>query len=370
MNPENHRTIPLNNRKPAASANISQPGKEQMLMIPSQKLTAPNKLCAEKPAPKPKLLDCLRLAMQSRHYSVRTEKTYCHWVTRYIFFHHVRHPAEMAEREINEFLTYLAVREKVSASTQNQALSALLFLYRHVLHMEIGEFGEIVRARKSVHLPVVMTREEVRLVLNNLTGVMWLICSLMYGTGLRLMECLNLRIQDIDFSGNQIIVRNGKGNKDRITMLPQVLKKPFLAHLSYVKQLHLKDLSEGYGKIQLPFALDRKYKNATSEWGWQFVFPQENRWINIYTGEQGRHHIHETIVQRNVKDAVRRSGLTKHASCHTFRHSFATHLLENGYDIRTVQELLGHKDVRTTMVYTHVLNRPGKGVLSPADSLL
>lgn len=317
----------------------------------------------------PKLLDQMREALRSRHYSRRTEQAYCQWVKRYIHFHHVRHPAEMAEPEINAFLTHLAVKEKVSASTQNQALSALLFLYRHVLSREVGDLGEVIRARKPKRLPVVITREEVKAVLANLPGDKWLMASLMYGSGLRLMECLRLRVQDLDFSRNEIHVRDGKGAKDRVTMLPESLRAPLLKHLKRVKNIHERDLADGWGRVLLPDAIGRKYPNASREWRWQWVFPQENRWKNEKTGEQGRHHVHESIIQKAVNGAVRKAGLAKRATCHTFRHSFATQLLEGGYDIRTVQELLGHKDVKTTMIYTHVLNRGGKGVKSPVDDL-
>lgn len=320
-------------------------------------------------AGQPKLMDRLREALRSRHYSRRTEQAYCHWVKRFIFFHKVRHPAQMAEPEINAFLTHLAVKEKVSASTQNQALSALLFLYRHVLDRQVGDLCKVIRARKPKRLPVVMTRDEVKVVLGHLTGDKWLMASLMYGAGLRLMECLRLRVQDIDFSRNEITVRDGKGAKDRITMLPESLKRPLQEHLRRVKAIHEKDLADGWGRVRMPDALDRKYPNAPAEWRWQWVFPQENRWKNIRTGEEGRHHVHETILQRAVKEAVRKAGIVKHASCHTFRHSFATHLLESGYDIRTIQELLGHHDISTTMVCTHVLNKGGHGVRSPADDL-
>ncbi|MFC1651381.1 integron integrase [Candidatus Latescibacterota bacterium] len=317
----------------------------------------------------PKLLDRLRETLRTRHYSRRTEQTYSQWVKRFVYFHKVRHPDEMAEPEINAFLTHLAVKEKVSSSTQNQALSALLFLYRHVLNREIGELRDVIRARKPKRLPVVLTKDEVKTVIVNLKGDKWLMANLMYGAGLRLMECLRLRVQDIDFASNQITLRDGKGSKDRLTMLPKVVNQPLREHLKSVRSTHQKDLSEGYGSVFMPNALARKYPNAATEWGWQFVFPQENRFINNTTGEQGRYHVHETTVQRTVKEAVRKTDITKRASSHTFRHSFATHLLADGYDIRTVQELLGHKDVKTTMIYTHVLNRGGKGVISPADNL-
>src|SRR3990167_4792218 len=279
---------------------------------------------------KQKLLDRLREALRARHYSRRTEQTYCHWVKRFIFFHKVRHPAEMAEPEINAFLTHLAVKEKVSASTQNQALSALLFLYRHVIGREVGDLGKVIRARKPTRLPVVMTRDEVKAILSNLSDDKWLMASLMYGAGLRLMECLRLRVKDIDFARNEITVHDGKGAKDRFTMLPESLKKPIQDHLRQVNAIHEKDLAEGWGHVQMPGALDRKYPNAPKEWRWQLIFPQENRWKNTVTGEEGRYHIHETILQRAVKEAVRNAGVVKHAGCHTFRPSFATHLLEAG----------------------------------------
>lgn len=317
----------------------------------------------------PKLLDRLREALRARHYSRRTEQTYCLWVKRFIYFHNVRHPAEMAEPEINAFLTHLALKERVSASTQNQALSALLFVYRYVLGREIGDLGEVIRARKPQRLPVVLTRMEVKAVLDEAIGDKRLMASLLYGAGLRLMECLRLRVQDIDFERHEITVRDGKGAKDRITMLPESQERSLQDHLRRVKAIHEKDLAAGWGRVLMPYALDRKYPNAPAEWRWQWVFPQENRWKNLKSGEQGRHHVHETIFQRAVKEAVRKAGIVKHAGCHTFRHSFATHLLEDGYDIRTIQELLGHKDVSTTMIYTHVLNKGGHGVRSPLDGL-
>jgi len=331
---------------------------------------APVKHAPPPPTPQqPKLLDRLREALRSRHYSRRTEQAYRHWVKRFIFFHKVRHPSEMAEPEINAFLTHLAIKEKVSASTQNQALSALLFLYRHVLSRQIGDLGDVIRARRPKRLPVVLTRDEVKAVLGNLTGDKWLMASLMYGAGLRLMECVNLRVHDIDCVANQITIRDGKGFKDRLTMLPEAVKAPLREHLARVRRIHQRDLADGYGRVGLPYALARKYPNAASDWGWQWVFPQESRWVNPQTADQGRHHVDESILQKAVKAAVRRAGIPKHATCHTFRHSFATHLLEAGYDIRTLQELLGHKDVQTTMIYTHVLNRGGKGVRSPVDTL-
>jgi integron integrase len=317
----------------------------------------------------PKLLDRLRESLRTRHYSRRTEEAYSHWVKRFIYFHGVRHPKEMAEPEINAFLTHLAVKGQVSASTQNQALCALLYLYKYVIGREVGEFGDVVRARKPKRLPVVLTREEIKVVLGHLAGDKWLMASLMYGTGLRLMECLRLRVQDIDFRQSEITIRDGKGGKDRRTMLPQTLSAPVQAHLLKVKKTHEQDLSHGWGQVSMPEALGRKYPNASTEWRWQWVFPQENRWKNLKTGEEGRHHADESILQKAFKRAVNQAGLVKRASCHTLRHSFATHLLENGHDIRTVQELLGHKDVRTTMIYTHVLNRGGQGVPSPIDSL-
>lgn len=275
----------------------------------------------------------------------------------------------MGEQEINDFLTHLAVRGKVSASTQNQALSAILYLYRHVLEREVGDLGDVIRARRSKRLPVVMTREEVKTVFDHLSGNKWLMASLLYGSGLRLTECLRLRVQDLDFPNRELLVRDGKGGKDRRTVLPQSLIPILQDHLTHVKCIHEKDLTDGWGRVKLPGALERKFPNASAEWRWQWVFPQQNRWKNRETGEQGRHHIDESLIQKAVRDAVTKAGLTKRASCHTFRHSFATHLLESGYDIRTIQELLGHNDVRTTMIYTHVLNRGPRGVSSPMDGL-
>lgn len=318
---------------------------------------------------KPKLLDLVRETLRTRHYSRRTEKSYCRWIVRYIVFHGMRHPAELGEAELNAFLSHLAVNQGVSASTQNQALSALLFLYKFVLNRPVASLGEVARAKKSKRLPVVLTPEEVHRVLERLESQNRLIAAILYGTGVRLIECLRLRVQDIDFGRHEITVRNGKGAEDRVTMLPERIHKPLRAHLERVKTVHQRDLAQGWGRVEMPGALIRKFPNAASEWRWQWVFPQQRRWRNPESGEQGRHHIHPSIVQKAVSEAVRHAGIAKRATCHTFRHSFATHLLENGYDIRTVQELLGHRDLRTTMIYTHVLNRGGRGVRSPLDTL-
>jgi integron integrase len=315
-----------------------------------------------------RLLDQMRGAMRARHYARRTEKAYCLWVERYVRFHKMRHPAEMGEREINAFLTHLAVDRKVSASTQNQALAGLLFLYRAVIGREVGDLTGVIRARKQKRLPVVLTREEVRALLEAMDGVCWLAASLMYGTGLRLTECLTMRVQDIDFARGQVVVRDGKGGRDRITMLPESLAEELRHQLKLSKRVHDRDLTEGWGRVILPDALERKYPNAAADWRWQWVFPQERRWRNERTGLEGRHHMDQSILQRAVHEATRRASITKRVSCHALRHSFATHLLEAGYDIRTIQELLGHKDVSTTMIYTHVLNKGGLGVRSPLDA--
>lgn len=310
------------------------------------------------------LINELSQALRSRHYSRRTEQSYCRWVRRFILFHHLCHPAEMGEAEVNAFLTYLAVERHVSVSTQTQALSALLFLYRHVLGHKLGDFGDLVRARASRRLPVVLTVGEVKAVLAQLHGDRWLMASLMYGSGLRLTECLELRVADLDLARLEIIVRDGKGSKDRRTMLPRSITPTLNEQLRKTKAVHRRDLAEGWGRVALPGALARKYPHASVEWRWQWVFPQERRWRNSKTGEEGRHHVHGTVMQRAMKEAVYRAAIDKHASCHTLRHSFATHLLEAGYDIRTIQELLGHKDIATTMIY----NKGGQGVRSPMDA--
>jgi len=316
----------------------------------------------------PRLSERLTHELRSRHYSRRTEQAYTLWVARFVTFNHGRHPEEMGEREINEFLTHLAVKLDVAASTQNQALAALLFLYRYVLGRDVGQL-RVVRAKKPIRLPVVLTRAEVRSVLEQMEGETWLMASLLYGSGLRLTECTGLRVQDVDLERGEILVRRGKGDKDRVTMLPDTLKVPLAEQMQRARRALLQDIEQGWGRIALPEAIERKYPNAATDWRWQWVFPQKRRWRNHETGEEGRHHMHETILQREVKEAVRRAGISKPAGCHTLRHSFATHLLEAGYDIRTIQELLGHKDVSTTMIYTHVLNKGGRGVRSPFDGL-
>jgi len=316
---------------------------------------------------KPKLLAQVRQQIRLRNYSIRTEAVYAEWVKRYIRFHRYRHPAEMGAAEIEAFLSHLAVGRNVSGSTQNQALAALLFLYKQVLGVNLPWLDDIVRAKKPKHLPVVLTRDEVARVLDELSGVQWLVANLLYGAGLRLLEALRLRVKDIDFARGELLVRDGKGQKDRVTMLPQRLILPLQEHLQKVAVLHRADLAEGFGRANLPFALARKYPNAAAEWGWQFVFPSGNRSQDPRSQGIFRHHVHEKTIQRAVREAVRRTGLIKPATPHTFRHSFATHLLEAGQDIRTVQELLGHADVKTTQIYTHVLNRGALGVLSPLD---
>jgi integron integrase len=302
-----------------------------------------------------------------RHYSLRTEAAYVHWVRRFILFHGKRHPAEMGAFEIEAFLSHLAVGARVAAATQNQALSAIAFLYRWVLRREMPELEEFARARRPRRLPVVLTREEVGALLDRLQGSIRLAAQLMYGSGLRLRECLELRVKDLDFGQFEIRVRDGKGRKDRVTPLPRLLVEPLQSHLLRVRAVHERDLLQGFGAVTLPDALARKYPNAPREWGWQWVFPAGRRYRELESGCERRHHVHETLIQRGIKRAVRAAGIAKPASCHALRHSFATHLLESGYDIRTVQELLGHRDLRTTMVYTHVLNRGGRAVRSPLD---
>jgi len=334
------------------------------------------------PSSKPKLLDQVRREIRLRHYSLRTEEAYVDWIQRYIQFHKAkpapdpsgggeasgwRHPRDMGAAEVRQFLEHLAADNNVAAATQNQALNALVFLYQGVLKIKLGELGEYARANKPARLPVVLARQEAQRLLAALPGTHQLIGQLLYGTGLRLLECLRLRIKDVDFERNQITVRDGKGFKDRVTMLPDKLKEELQRHLERVKLLHEQDLAQGGGRVHLPYALAEKYPNANREWAWQYVFPAKTVSIDPRTGERRRHHVHENAVQKAIKEAVRLAGLSKPANCHCLRHSFATHLLEAGYDIRTVQELLGHQDVATTQIYTHVMQKPGLGVRSPLD---
>jgi integron integrase len=327
-------------------------------------------LPAQGTAPPLRLLDRVREAVRARHYSLRTEEAYVAWTRRYVLFHKKRHPQEMGEAEINAFLSDLAVRLHVSASTQNQALSALLFLYRHVLQAPVGSLDGVVRAERPKRLPAVLTRSEVRNVLARMNGTPKIIATLLYGSGMRLLECLRLRVKDLEFAAGRIVVRDAKSRKDRRVPLPERIRPALVTWLSRVKAMHQRDLVDGFGSVWLPEALARKYPACESAWGWQWVFPAASRSVDPRAQVERRHHLHESVLQRAVRQAVRELEIRKPVNCHTFRHSFATHLLEQGYDIRTIQELLGHSDVRTTMIYTHVLNRSGgRGIQSPADTL-
>ena len=317
---------------------------------------------------RPKLLDQVRNAIRRRHYSYRTEETYIHWIKRFIYFHDKRHPKDMGEADVTAYLNHLSRDRKVASSTQNQALSAILFLYKEVLAQPLGWLEGLEWARRPARVPTVLTAQEAQRLLAHLEGTKWLMASLLYGAGLRLRECLKLRVKDVDFAYLQIIVRDGKGAKDRVTVLPQSVVEPLKLHLVRVKALHEKDLADGYGDVELPNALERKYPRAGYEWAWKFIFPSYKLSTDPRTGVIRRHHVFENFLSRAVKQAARSAGITKHVSCHTLRHSFATHLLESGYDIRTVQELLGHDSVETTMIYTHVMNKGGRGVKSPLDS--
>ncbi len=321
-----------------------------------------------KVASSPKLLDRVRWQLRARHYSIRTEEAYIHWVRRFILFHHKRHPDEMGEKEISDFLSHLVVEKNVSASTQNQAFSALLFLYQEVLDHKLPFIDQVERPKRPAKVPVVFTGPEAQKVIAQLSGDHRLMAELLYGAGLRLMECLRLRVKDVDFGYNQVTVRDGKGQRDRITILPSRLKRRLRLHLEKVRAIHQADLANGYGRVYLPFALDRKYRNADRSWAWQYVFPSDKLSVDPRSGATRRHHMNEKTLQNAVRGAIRKTGVAKAASCHTFRHSFATHLLESGCDIRNVQELLGHKDVSTTMIYTHALNLPGLGIRSPLDN--
>ena len=321
------------------------------------------------PPEKKNLLQQVSEVMRLRHYSIRTERSYIGWIRRYCIFHDMKHPVKMGIPEIEAFLSNLATNEKIGRSTQNQAFNALLFLYKQVLRIPLDEPINALRAPLRQRIPVVMTLEETRRVLDAMSDQMKMMAQLMYGSGLRLMECVRLRIQDLDFSADQLTVRSGKGNKDRLTMLPVEIQSGLREHLKRVKLIHDRDLAEGYGNVYIPPALARKYPSASKQWIWQYVFPAISRSKDPRSGEIRRHHIHSTAFQKALKKAVRLSGITKRVTSHTFRHSFATHLLANGYDIRTIQDLLGHADVSTTMIYTHVLNKGGRGVKSPLDSL-
>ena len=314
------------------------------------------------------LLQEVQFRIRARHMSLRTEKTYLHWIRRFVRHHHRRHPREMGAPEIEEFLTALAVKNRVSASTQNQALAAILFLYRDVLDIRLPWLTEVVRAKRPQRLPVVLTRTEVQRVLSRISGTEWLVVSLLYGTGMRLGECMQLRVKDIDLPRREVLIRDAKGQKDRVTMLPESLVAHVTSQLSHSRSLFDRDRREGKPGVSLPFALSRKYPDAPVSWPWFWVFPAGSFCIDPDSRQLVRHHLYPQNVQRAVKLAIRAAGIAKPASTHTFRHSFATHLLEDGYDIRTVQELLGHADVKTTMIYTHVLNRGGRGVRSPLDA--
>ena len=316
---------------------------------------------------RPRLLVQVHEAIRRRYFSRRTEEAYVHWIKRFIYFSGKRHPETMGEAEVTAFLNHLAVQRHVAASTQNQALSALLFLYKEVLGHELPWLDGLQRATRPPRLPTVLTGSEAERLLAQLTGTRWLLASLMYGAGLRVMECLRLRVKDVDFAYRQILVRDGKGEKDRVTMLPAAVAGRLREHIERVRLLHAADLREGFGEVHLPYALARKYPRAGYEWCWQYVFPSKTRSADPESGAIRRHHLDESVPQRAVKEAARAAGIAKPATCHTLRHSFATHLLEGGYDIRTVQELLGHSDVSTTMIYTHVLNKGGRGVQSPLD---
>jgi integron integrase len=322
-----------------------------------------------RPASQPKLIPRIRDALRVRRYSLKTEKAYIHWVKRYLRFHRMRHPGEMGAKEVTAFLNHLASDRMVAGATQNQALAAMLFLYRHVLGVELPWLDGPVRAKTAKRLPTVLTAAEVQAILAQLSGTRWLLVSLLYGAVLRLNECLSLRIKDIDLSSSRLLIRQGKGNKDRVTLLPHSLKPALSAHLAQVKALHAAELARGYGEAPLPLALAGKYPRAGYQWAWQFVFPSTNNCRDPYTGRWVRYHIHEKTLQRTVKEAARRAGIAKPVGCHTFRHAFATHLLEAGHNIRVVQELMGHKDVETTMIYTHLMNNSLAAIRSPVDAL-
>ena len=322
------------------------------------------------PSQSPRLLDQVRQVARLKHLSIHTENSYTHYIRQYILFHGKRHPREMGISEIRAYLSHLAVEGHVAASTQNVARCALLFLYKQVLHIDLPHLDQIEPAKRPARIPLVFSRQEIKSLFRYLEGTPLLLASLLYGSGLRLIECLRLRVKDIDFDYQQIIVRDGKGRKDRVTMLPTSLNESLKLQLERVKLLHNQDIAQGFGAVYLPDALERKYPNANRELGWQYLFPAAKLSVDPRSNQTRRHHLGEKVLQRAIKNAIHQAGLNKNGSCHTLRHSFATHLLEEGYDIRTIQELLGHEDVRTTMIYTHVLNRGGKGIKSPLEFAL
>ena len=314
-----------------------------------------------------RLLDQVKQVLRKRHYSYKTEGAYVSWIKRYILFNGKKHPAEMGEKEISRFISHLAINRNVAASTQNQALNAVVFLYKHILKIDLGDFGPMERAKKPKKIPIVLSKNEVELILSYLTGKHRLMVQILYGSGLRLKECLRLRVKDLDFERGQIIIIDGKGNKDRETMLPEKIQPILKDHLDKVKVIHEKDLKEGLGEVYLPYALERRYKSAAKDWRWQYVFPSSRISKDPRSGKNRRHHAYENTLQKAIKTAAKKAGINKLVGSHTFRHSFATHMLENGYDIRTVQELLGHEDVSTTQIYTHVMKKGGLGAKSPLD---
>jgi integron integrase len=342
---------------------------------PSQKISAPPPASPPSSSSpptqtEPKLLQRVSLAISTRHYSPKTEEAYLHWIKQFIYYHQKKHPKEMGEIHINEFLTHLATEKKVSASTQNQALAALLFLYKNVLDIALNPIESFIRAKKPKRLPTVLSTEEIRILLNQLSGDKWIIASLLYGSGMRLMECLQLRIQDFDFARNTLIIHHGKGGKDRFATLPRSVQAPLKKHLEKVQEIHTQDLAAGWGKTLLPHSISNKNTTLATHWPWKWAFPQTHRWSNTETKAQGRHHLDPSLIQKAIKEASTLAGISKRVSCHTLRHSYAAHLLESGVDIRTIQQLLGHQDIKTTMIYIHAQTQGPLGIQSPMDALL
>jgi integron integrase len=343
------------------------PAPQNPTELPDQSDRPPEVAAAPAPPAGPRLYDVMREKMRTRHMALRTEQAYIQWIRRYVAFHRRRHPRELGGAEVEQFLTHLAVDRKVSPSTQSQALQALLFLYRVVLEVDLPWLDGVTRATRPKHLPVVLSRAEVRAILGHLEGTPWLVCSLLYGGGLRLLEALRLRVKDLVLDRHEVVVRDGKGAKDRVTVVPMTLDKPRHEHMGRLREWFVDERRRGAPGVSLPQALARKYRGAATNWGWQYVFPAKALSADPYGSGRVRHHLHENVIQRAMKDAVRRANIVQPASCHTLRHCFATHLLEDGYDIRTLQELLGHSDVKTTMIYTHVMQKGARGVMSPLD---